>query len=447
MAGRVLSKANESKLRNALAALSEVLGLLDSDDKEQQEAMREAANLGNWLESRLHLAFTQMADEMFGEGRLTREERIVLSSAIGAALSAYNAEIQNLAPHIYQRRPWDDAPEPTANVEATEAAVAEYTQLVEKAMRRDGSALLKIIQPGWGSSGYYPADVLERDGPVVFAAGTKMYWDHPTPQQEAERPEGSLRDLAAELMDNARWDAAGPAGPGLYASARVFGTYQNAVNELAPHIGVSIRAAGRAVPGEVDGRKGPIIQQIVAARSVDFVTEPGAGGRIVDMFEAARPAQGASSDNGALPQQEDSVSADIQTQLTEAHRLLDELRTQNARLQEALLLREARESVTNELAAVDLPEVTRQRLAAQLASRAPVVEGHVDVGQYQQLIAEAVRVEQEYLAAAAGYGNGRIAGMGAAEKTAADDSAARMTDAFARLGLSESGVKAAINGR
>lgn len=447
MAGRVLSKTNETKLRNALAALNEVLGLLDGEDQAQQEAMREAANLGHWLESRLHLTFTQLADELFGEGRLTRDERIVLSSAIGAALSAYNAEIQNLAPHIYQRRPWEDAPEPDATVEATEAAVAEYTQLVEGAVRRDGSALLKIIQPGWGSSGYYPSEVLERDGPAVFRAGTKMYWNHPTPAEEADRPEGDLRDLAAELVQDARWDAAGPAGPGLYAAAKVFGNFQNAVNELAPHIGVSIRAAGRAVSGEMDGRKGPIIQQIVAAKSVDFVTEPGAGGRIVNMFEAARRPGAASSDNGALSNQEDTVSAEIQSQLTEAQRQIDELRTQNARLQEALLLREAREFVAQELAAVDLPGVTSQRLAGQLAARAPIVDGQMDAAAYRQLIAEAVRAEQEYLAAAAGYGHGRIAGMGAAEKAAADDSAARMTDAFARLGLSESGVKAAVNGR
>ena len=37
---------------------------------------------------------------------------------------------------------------------------------------------IKIIQPGWGSSGYYPKDVLERDGPNVFTKGTKMYINH-----------------------------------------------------------------------------------------------------------------------------------------------------------------------------------------------------------------------------------------------------------------------------
>ena len=82
MAGRVLSRANESKLRNALAALSEVLALLEQDEAAAQESMREAANLGNWLESRLHSIFTEISDNLFGDGRLTRDERIALSSAI-----------------------------------------------------------------------------------------------------------------------------------------------------------------------------------------------------------------------------------------------------------------------------------------------------------------------------------------------------------------------------
>jgi len=169
----------------------------------------------------------------------------------------------------------------------------EFVPLREKAVRRDGTVGLKLIAPGWGASGYYPAETLRRDGPKTFKAGTKMYWNHPTMAQESERPEGDLRDLAAVLVSDARWEESGAAGPGLYADAKVFGDYAPAVEELAPHIGVSIRASGRAATGEAEGRQGPIINALTVGRSVDFVTEPGAGGRIVEMFEAARPGAGA----------------------------------------------------------------------------------------------------------------------------------------------------------
>ena len=49
---------------------------------------------------------------------------------------------------------------------------------------------IKIIQPGWGSSGYYPKDVLERDGSKVFTKGVKMYWNHQTISEEYERQIG-----------------------------------------------------------------------------------------------------------------------------------------------------------------------------------------------------------------------------------------------------------------
>ncbi len=391
MAGRVLSRANESKLRDALAMLSAVLALLDDDPEEMD--------------------------------------------------------------------PEDDP----ASMEAAEAAMgAEFVPLVEGTLRRDGTVPVKLIQPGWGSSGFYPAEVLERDGPVVFPAGTKMYWNHPTLSEEAERPEGDLRNLAAELVSGARWEAAGAAGPGLYADAKVFGPYQAAVEELAPHIGVSIRAAGRAVAGEVDGRTGRIVQQLVNARSVDFVTEPGAGGQIISMFEAARRGVGrgargesapsASTDNGALQAQEAIQMEELQAQLAEAQQQIEELRTANARLAEALVLRDAHALAGEVLAEANLPDVTRRRLLGQVATNPPVGEdGQLDALALRQRVQEAITAEQQYLAEAAGYGAGRIQGIGGqqAQGNQVDEAAvqARMAEAFQALGLSETSARAAANGR
>ena len=349
----------------------------------------------------------------------------------------------------------DDA-EDVVEPMAEGALHSDYLPLVEKAVRRDGTIPLKIIAPGWGSSGYYAPEVLERDGPVAFTPGLKMFWNHPTLAEEAERPEGDLRQLAAELIGGARWEANGVAGPGLYADAKVFSPFVDAVNELAPHIGVSIRAAGRAMQGEAEGRKGPIIQQIVAARSVDFVTEPGAGGRIVEMFEAARggaPSVRASTDNGALPTQEvdvsEQVQAQLQAQLAEAIRQNEELQGQNARLQEALLLREAREFAAEQLALVQAPNATRRRLLESLAANAPIVEGRIDRDAFGQVISQAVAREMQYLSEAAGFGAGRIEGMGQGADSGDDGSATakRLEESFARLGLSGEGLKVATAGR
>jgi hypothetical protein len=82
-------------------------------------AVREARNVGQWMESRIHLGFTQVADEMFGNGKLTRDERIALSSGIGDALDAFVSAVEKAASQLYQRDLWDD---PEVRAAAAEAA-------------------------------------------------------------------------------------------------------------------------------------------------------------------------------------------------------------------------------------------------------------------------------------------------------------------------------------
>jgi len=186
---------------------------------------------------------------------------------------------------------------------------SEFIPLSERAVRRDGTMSLKIIQPGWGSSGYYPKEVIERDIPKVFPAGTKMYWNHATATEEMERPEGDLRNLAAVTVSDPIWLESGPNGPGMYAEARPFAGYASVIDEIGGHIGVSIRGKGRHTTGEKEGKSGRIIQEIAAGKSVDFVTEPGAGGAVVQIFESAPNAT-------PLP------APDIATFLSEAGRVL-----------------------------------------------------------------------------------------------------------------------------
>ena len=432
----------------------------DADaDPEVEESERpegdllERSNMGNWMEARIHSAFTSIADDMFGQGYLTRAERIILSSAIGRGLDAFNAVIQELAPHLYQRRPWDepeeDQPITTAEQEADsgEEFGGDYMPLMEAAVRRDGTIPVKIIQPGWGSSGYYPAEVLERDGPQVFRAGTKMFWNHATSHEEAERPEGDLRDLAAELVSDARWVPDHPAGAGLYADAKVFEGYKPAVDDLAPHIGVSIRAAGKAQPGQAEGRSGKIISAITAARSVDFVTSPGAGGQILQLFEARRSAAQPSN----RPAKEDLMDEKEFQALKEANAQLEgKLKTQDeqiARLREGALLREAGEFVAVELAAVELPQITKNRLVRNLATNPPVKDGALDREAFKTAIAEAVRVETAYLVEVTGAG--KITGMGGSGPTEPkpEDVEKALAGAFERIGLAESTAKLAAKGR
>lgn len=82
--------------------------------------VQEARNIGQWVESRIHRDFTILADDMAGDGRLTREERISLSNAIGDALAAFVTRLEADQPQLYSRDLWDDPVDTVAS--AIEAA-------------------------------------------------------------------------------------------------------------------------------------------------------------------------------------------------------------------------------------------------------------------------------------------------------------------------------------
>jgi hypothetical protein len=337
--------------------------------------------------------------------------------------------------------------EPTAEAEDLTLS-GDFVPLVEKAVGANGTMAVKIIAPGQGSSGYYPAEVLERDGPGVFKAGTKMYVDHPTPTEEADRPERSLRDLAAELVTDARYESAGVAGPGLYADAKVFDPWKPFVEELAPHIGVSINAMGKYRVGEVSGQKTPIIDAIVAAKSVDFVTTPGAGGQILSLYEAARsratqPQSGGIDVNEAQLREAEAARDAALAEAQAAKERTEALEAENARLREREVLAEATRLAGEIVAGAEaLHEITRSRLVKEAVAGLQVKDGALDVdalkASAQALVDAAVA---EYAAITE---SGQVKGMGGAP---GGEARADLVERFKAIGLNDEQAALAAKGR
>lgn len=408
-------------------------------DWREGHGLKEAANLGDWLEAHIHRMFSGMIDEMFGEGFMTREERREITVAVDEAMDSFSTAAHIKVPQIFKRRPFSDPEVPMLQesgdgtpIELIESA--ETGNLLEAALRRDGTIGIKIIQPGQGSSGFYPAEVLERDGPKVFVTGTQMYWDHQTATEEAERPEGSLTSLAGELVSDARWESNGAEGPGLYADAQVFGPYQEAVNELAGHIGVSIRARGDAKPGP----EGPIIQRLTEVNSIDFVTRAGAGGEILELFESAR--NKATEGKVMVTKPEDErITQLLERQASDAQEI--------ARLKEANIIRDARDQVARQLAASELNEIMRARVGNNiLAYGLPMKEGNLDVEALTQKVHDAVEAETEYIKSIVGPLS-PVHGMGGSEAVPGQDISASLEESFKEITGSETAGKIAAAGR
>lgn len=133
-----------------------------------------------------------------------------------------------------------------------------------------------------GSSGYYPAETLKKDGPRLFVKGTPMYFDHQTAEEKASRPHGRVMDLVGELAEDAYYD-----NDGLYADVEIYEHQRPIVKSLQKKIGISIRARAVTELSSLNGKRVPIVKELLEARSADFVVRPGAGGKIVSILESA----------------------------------------------------------------------------------------------------------------------------------------------------------------
>lgn len=287
--------------------------------------------------------------------------------------------------------------------------------LREGAVGQDGTAYLKLIAPGWGSSGYYSETLLKRDGPVCFKAGTHNFWNHQTDAEEAQRPEGDLRDLASVLTEDAHYEKDGPTGPGLYAKAKVFEEFRQPVDDLAKSIGVSIRAAGLAKQGTAEGKTGPIIEKLTSGISVDYVTRAGAGGEVLQLFEAARAASKTIKEGAAdMTDVEKADFKKLQEASVAQAALIATQALENRRNRERFALTDASGVIGAYFATVTVAEGIRTRITARLLSgTVPLTEsGDLDKVKLTALVEAETKDETAYIA---GLSGGRIVtGMGQA---------------------------------
>jgi len=143
---------------------------------------------------------------------------------------------------------------------------------------------IKVIEAGWGSSGYYGSDMLMEYGPRTFKAGTKVFMNHPGATESSDRPERDVHQLAGKLVSDAVFQE-----NGLFAEVEFYSHYAPIIREMASDVGLSIRATGSVKIGEAEGREGPIVESLSdndPMTSVDVVTVAGAGGKFVSLLES-----------------------------------------------------------------------------------------------------------------------------------------------------------------
>lgn len=318
-----------------------------------------------------------------------------------------------------------------------------------------GRLKVKIIQSGFnkGKGRYYPAGMLERDASIF--EGQKMFADHQTDSEAKQRPEGSVHNWVGQIT-NVKFDKASQAVVG--EAAVIDPPFKAKLEELhkqglLPQMGISIRAVGVAAPGKVDGHDTRVVESLTHARSVDFVTYPGAGGQVeaieseelvsvetitLSQLREARPDLIAlletNKENTMTPQEQvefDALKAKLavaEAAKTTADAKATALETENKQIKEAqakaVKVAEAQPKIAALIKEANLPEAASKRIAEQFKA-AESVDG----------VKEAIVAEGEYLKAV--KAPAKVAGMGANDEVKEGDVEKALAASFERLGMTK----------
>lgn len=131
---------------------------------------------------------------------------------------------------------------------------------------------------------YYPKSTIREAAPLF--AGLKMYLDHPTEQEEEDRPERSVKEWMSTIVES--WYEDGKALGRVKVHNKEFWDLLESDDVYRENVAVSINSSGRRSFGTIDGLQMEIIEEISKPKSVDWVTEPGARGRVLALIESNR---------------------------------------------------------------------------------------------------------------------------------------------------------------
>jgi hypothetical protein len=169
-------------------------------------------------------------------------------------------------------------------------------------------ARILVIRAGPGNLGdrhWYTEDCLKQAVADGVFEGAQSYLDHPTPIEDVQRPERSVKDLAGQLSSVAIAKYDDPfrgASVGVYADFTpaataagdvAFGLIRSAIAQRevgvsSPLVGFSLNALGTGESVPINGEVWNQIDLITECLSVDVVTRAGAGGGVVSLLESAQ---------------------------------------------------------------------------------------------------------------------------------------------------------------
>jgi len=339
--------------------------------------------------------------------------------------------------------------------------ILNYEPLTEATFDK-GRATVIVIKPGFNATEdrYYPAEMLKRDYKVF--EGQKMYADHPTSEEDKSLPERSIKSTAwVAVLKDVTCDESGVV-TGIAEIIEPWLMQKLATlrdKKLLSEMGISINAVGTASKATIDGKATLVIEELTGARSVDFVTEPGAGG-IVTFYESDRSRDIDLVELSGLKERrpdlikaiEASIRAEIQQEVKHKMELeeqvkekdaqiealtteRDDLKTKMVEAEKAQAKAEAQATIKEAVDKAELPVAAKERLIERFKD-AESTEG----------IEEAIKSEIDYIAKLSEAG--KVKGLGPT-KVDLDKDKEALKESFKRTHpeWTDAQIEAAVTGR
>ncbi len=352
----------------------------------------------------------------------------------------------------------EDIPRWVKEVETRER-ILNYVPLTEAKFDK-GRATVIVIKPGFNTTEdrYYPAEILKRDFGIF--EGQKMYADHPTEEEDKARPERSIRDWVATLADVICDESGTVTGVAEIVEPWLMQKLASLRDkEMLSEMGISINAVGSASKGTIDGKETLVIEKLVACKSVDFVTEPGAGG-VVTLYESDRNHDIDLVELATLKEKrpdlikavEANVRAEItkevkkamenEERVTELEGQIETLTTERDSLKEAALQAkkektkaEAQATIKEAVDKAELPDAAKERLLERFKDTESA-EG----------IEEAIKSEVDYIAKITE--GGKVKGLGVSKSDPVKDAEA-LKESFKKMHpeWTDAQLETAVTGR
>jgi len=219
---------------------------------------------------------------------------------------------------------------------------------------------------------HYPVHTIAEAAPLF--KGVKMYINHATRQDESSRPEGDVRNWASTIQEC--WHEDGKAMADVHIHDNwLWESMQDPV--FRDKIGLSINSKGMGYIGKIDSVDMQIIEKIVAPKSVDWVTEAGARGRVVQLLESRKEdiamletlnmqeLKDARPDLVAAIIKENGGTVDKKVENENKEADIKESNVKIAKLENDIKLRDQRETVAAQLKESKLPEAAQARVSAK----------------------------------------------------------------------------------